>query len=50
MEVTWPGTADEEAEYVIDLCKRADAPMAAAVIGGRPASDAFSEIHWPVQG
>jgi len=36
-----PEQQTEEAEYVIDLCKRADAPMAAAVIGGRPASDAF---------
>jgi L-fuconolactonase len=33
----------EEAEYVIDLCRRADNPMAAAVISGRPASDGFAE-------
>jgi L-fuconolactonase len=30
-----------EAEYVIGLCCRADNPMVAAVIGGRPASDDF---------
>src|SRR5947209_873443 len=32
-----------EVEYVIDLCKRADNPMAAAVISGRPASDGFAK-------
>src|SRR5579862_2924384 len=31
-----------EAEYVIDLCRRDDNPMVAAVIGGRPASDDFN--------
>jgi predicted TIM-barrel fold metal-dependent hydrolase len=31
-----------EAEYVIGLCKRADNPTVAAVIGGRPASDGFA--------
>lgn len=30
-----------EAEYVIDLCRRRDNPMVAAVIGGRPAADNF---------
>jgi L-fuconolactonase len=33
----------EEAEYVIGLCQRADTPMVAAVISGRPASDAFAK-------
>jgi predicted TIM-barrel fold metal-dependent hydrolase len=33
----------EEAEFVIDTCKRADNPMAAGVISGRPASEAFAE-------
>jgi L-fuconolactonase len=32
-----------EAEYVTDLCKKADNPMVAAVIGGRPASDDFGK-------
>ena len=36
-----PEQQTEEAEYVIGLCQRPDTPMAAAVIGGRPASDAF---------
>jgi predicted TIM-barrel fold metal-dependent hydrolase len=32
-----------EAEYVIELCQRADNPMVAAVISGRPASDGFAK-------
>jgi L-fuconolactonase len=36
-----------EAEYVIDLCKRADNPMVAAVISGRPASDGFAKYLEP---
>jgi predicted TIM-barrel fold metal-dependent hydrolase len=32
-----------EAEYVIGLCQRADNPMAAAVISGRPASEGFAK-------
>jgi predicted TIM-barrel fold metal-dependent hydrolase len=31
----------KEADYVIDLCKRSDNPMAAAVIGGSPQSNDF---------
>src|SRR4051794_29418502 len=31
----------DEARYVIDLCQRADNPMVAAVISGRPASEGF---------
>lgn len=30
-----------EAEHVVGLCRRADNPMAAAVIGGRPGSEGF---------
>jgi len=33
----------KEAEYVIDLCRRKDNPMVAAVIGGRPAAEDFRE-------
>ncbi len=36
-----PEQQNAEAEYVIDLCQRADNPMAAAVISSRPASEAF---------
>jgi L-fuconolactonase len=32
-----------EAEYVIELCRRADNPTVAAVIGGRPAADDFRQ-------
>ena len=30
-----------EAEFVLDMCRRKDTPMKAAVISGRPASDGF---------
>jgi predicted TIM-barrel fold metal-dependent hydrolase len=36
-----------EAAHVIDLCKRADNPMVAAVISGRPASDGFAKYLEP---
>jgi predicted TIM-barrel fold metal-dependent hydrolase len=36
-----PSQQVQEAEYVIDLCRRDDNPMAAAVISGRPASAEF---------
>jgi len=32
-----------EAEYVLDICRRGDAPTCAAVIGGRPGSPGFRE-------
>jgi predicted TIM-barrel fold metal-dependent hydrolase len=32
-----------EAEYVIDICRRGDAPTCAAVIGGRPGEPGFRE-------
>jgi len=38
-----PEQQTEEAEYVTGLCQRADNPMAAAVISGRPASDGFAK-------
>jgi predicted TIM-barrel fold metal-dependent hydrolase len=36
-----PAQQVQEAEYVIDLCRRTDNPMVAAVISGRPASSEF---------
>ena len=36
-----PADLDKEAEYVINLCKRGDTPIKAAVIGGRPESPGF---------
>jgi L-fuconolactonase len=38
-----PAQQVQEAEYVIDLCKRDDNPMAAAVISGRPGEPGFKE-------
>jgi L-fuconolactonase len=32
-----------EAEYVLDICRQANTPLAAAVIGGRPADDDFQK-------
>jgi predicted TIM-barrel fold metal-dependent hydrolase len=44
MEVALPPDIhDREAEHVIDLCKRGDNPMAAAVISGSPGSDGFKQ-------
>jgi predicted TIM-barrel fold metal-dependent hydrolase len=37
-----PVQQSAEAEYVLDLCRRADNPMVAAVVSGRPNSDAFA--------
>jgi predicted TIM-barrel fold metal-dependent hydrolase len=36
-----PAQQTAEAEYVTELCQRADTPLAAAVVSGRPASDEF---------
>jgi len=36
-----PRQQEQEAEYVINLCKSGETPMSAAVISGRPASDNF---------
>jgi L-fuconolactonase len=38
-----PSQQQAEAEYVLDLCRRADNPMVAAVVSGRPASDGFAK-------
>ena len=38
-----PSQQAQEAEYVIDLCRRDDNPMVAAVISGRPASSGFRD-------
>jgi predicted TIM-barrel fold metal-dependent hydrolase len=36
-----------EAECVLDICRRGDTPMVAAVISGRPASDGFANYIKP---
>ncbi len=42
MEVAVEGTQQlAEAEHVLELCRRTDNPMSAAVIGGQPGSDGF---------
>jgi predicted TIM-barrel fold metal-dependent hydrolase len=38
-----PHQQEQEAEYVLGLCKSRETPMAAAVISGRPASDGFKK-------
>lgn len=38
-----PAQQVEEAETVIEICKRGGTPMVAAVISGRPSSDGFKE-------
>jgi predicted TIM-barrel fold metal-dependent hydrolase len=42
-----PAQQSAEAEYVIDLCGRADNPMTAAVVSGRPNSDGFAKYLDP---
>jgi predicted TIM-barrel fold metal-dependent hydrolase len=42
-----PSQQAQEARWVIDLCRRGTAPMAAAVISGRPAADNFAEYLRP---
>lgn len=39
-----PAERVQEAEFVIDLCRRADNPMVAAVVGGAPQSASFRAI------
>jgi L-fuconolactonase len=38
-----PAQQDAEVNYVTELCRADDNPMAAAVVSGRPASDAFAK-------
>jgi L-fuconolactonase len=38
-----PSQQQAEADFVIETCKRADNPMVAGVISGRPASDGFEK-------
>ena len=45
-----PAQQSAEAAYVLDLCTRADNPMVAAVISGRPASDGFGKYLDPFAG
>jgi L-fuconolactonase len=38
-----PRDHNAEADFVLDLCRQANTPLAAAVIGGRPADDDFAK-------
>jgi L-fuconolactonase len=42
-----PSQQQAEAEFVIEMCRRADNPMVAGVISGRPASDGFEKYIRP---
>ena len=42
-----PAQQSKEAEHVVDLCARADNPMVAAVVSGRPNSDGFAKYLDP---
>jgi predicted TIM-barrel fold metal-dependent hydrolase len=44
-----PAQQADEANYVLDLCRRADNPMVAAVISGRPSSEGFAKYLEPFQ-
>ncbi|HEV3262630.1 MAG TPA: amidohydrolase family protein [Gemmataceae bacterium] len=45
-----PAQQQQEADYVLGVCKKGDTPMAAAVISGRPASDGFAKYITPFKG
>ncbi|HEV2948190.1 MAG TPA: amidohydrolase family protein [Gemmataceae bacterium] len=45
-----PAQQQEEADFVIETCKRGNTPMAAGVISGRPSSDAFAKYITPFKG
>ena len=38
-----PKQLNAEADYVLDICRQANTPLVAAVIGGRPAQDEFQK-------
>jgi predicted TIM-barrel fold metal-dependent hydrolase len=44
-----PSQQSAEVDYVLDLCRRADSPMAAAVVSGRPAADGFAKYITPLR-
>ena len=45
-----PTQQQAEADYVAELCRRGEGPLAAAVISGRPAADSFRDYIKPFQG
>jgi L-fuconolactonase len=45
-----PAQQQEEADFVIETCKRGNTPMVAGVIAGRPNSDNFAKYVTPYKG
>lgn len=45
-----PSQQQAEADYVAELCRRGEGPLAAAVISGRPAADGFRTYIAPFKG
>jgi L-fuconolactonase len=45
-----PAQQKEEADFVIEICKRGDTPMVAGVISGRPNSEEFGKYITPFKG
>ena len=45
-----PAQQQEEAEFVIETCKKGNTPMVAGVISGRPNSDGFAKYLTPFKG
>jgi predicted TIM-barrel fold metal-dependent hydrolase len=45
-----PAQQQEEAEFVIETCKKGNTPMAAGVISGRPSSEGFAKYITPFKG
>ena len=45
-----PKQLNAEADYVLDICRQANTPLVAAVIGGRPADDDFGKYLQRLRG
>ena len=45
-----PAQQKEEADFVIETCKRGDTPMVAGVISGQPNSESFAKYITPFKG
>jgi len=45
-----PAQQQEEADFVVETCKRGGTPMVAGVVSGRPSSDSFARYITPFKG
>ena len=45
-----PSQQQAEADYIAELCRRGEGPLAAAVISGRPAAEGFRDYITPFKG